>query len=144
MSVESSAMISNKPHRNLLAWQKTMDLAVEIYRITRHFPREEAYGIISQLRRAAVSGPSNIAEGADRTKQQFSNFLSNAIGSLNEIDTQLELALRLEYLTLVDHNRLHRAVDNCLALTYGLRKSLKNKSVSREKTVSPELSSQQR
>ena len=133
MSVESSAMISNKPHRNLLAWQKTMDLAVEIYRITRHFPREEAYGIISQLRRAAVSGPSNIAEGAaDRTKQQFSNFLSNAIGSLNEIDTQLELALRLEYLTLVDHNRLHRAVDDCLALTHGLRKSLKNKSVSRE------------
>jgi hypothetical protein len=100
MSVESSGMISNKPHRNLLAWQKTMD--------------------------------------------QFSNFLSNAIGSLNEIDTQMKLALRLEYLTLVDHNRLHRAVDNCLALTYGLRKSLKNKSVSREKTVSTELSSQPR
>ena len=145
MTVESSARISNKPHRNLLAWQKTMDLAVEIYGITRHFPREEAYGIISQLRRAAVSGPSNIAEGAaDRTKQQFSNFLSNAIGSLNEVDTPLELALRLEYLTLVDHNRLHRAVDNCLALTYGLRKSLKNKSVSREKTASTELSSQRR
>jgi four helix bundle protein len=139
MSVESSAMISNKPRRNLLAWQKTMDLAVEIYRITRHFPREEAYGIISQLRRAAVSGPSNIAEGAaDRTKQQFSNFLSNAIGSLNEIDTQLELALRLGYLTIADYNQLHREIDTCLALTYGLRKSLKKKLVSTKKTVSSE------
>jgi four helix bundle protein len=139
MTVESSAIISNKPHRNLLAWQKTMDLAVEIYRITRHFPREEAYGITSQLRRAAVSGPSNIAEGAaDRTKQQFSNFLSNVIGSLNEIDTQLELALRLEYLTIAEYDQLHRAIDNCLALTYGLRNSLNKKSVNREKTVSSE------
>jgi four helix bundle protein len=136
---------SKKPHRNLIAWQKTMDLVVKVYELTRSFPQEELYALTSQLRRAAVSAPSNIAEGAaDRTKQQFPNFLSNAIGSLNEIDTQLELALRLDYLTLVDHNCLHRAVDDCLALTYGLRKSLKNKSVSREKTVSSELSSQRR
>jgi four helix bundle protein len=72
-----------------------MDLAVEIYRITKSFPNEEPYGLTSQLRRAGISGPSNIAEGAaGRTVQQFSNFLSNAVGSLNEIDTQLELALR--------------------------------------------------
>jgi len=118
-------MNNKKPHRNLLAWQKTMDLAVEIYRTTRHLPKEESYGIISQLRRATVSAPSNIAEGAaGRTKQQFSNFLSNAIGSLNEIDTQLELALRLEYVTLADYDRLYHALDECLALTYGLRKSI--------------------
>ena len=91
-------MRSDKPHRNLLAWQKTMDLAVTVYQVTRNFPREESYGLISQVRRAAVSAPSNIAEGAaGRTTLQFSNFLSNAIGSLNEIDTQLGLALRLEY-----------------------------------------------
>jgi four helix bundle protein len=65
------------------------------------------------------------AEGAaDRTRQQFSNFLSNAIGSLNEIDTQLELALRLGYVSGGDYDRLCRKLDECLALTYGLRKSL--------------------
>src|SRR5688500_19532575 len=77
-------------------------------------------------------------------KAAIFQLLSDAIGSLNAIDTQLELALRLDYLTLVHHNCLRRAVDDCLALTYGLRKSLKNKSVSREKTVSTELSSQRR
>ena len=120
-----TAMNSNKPHRNLLAWQKSMDLAVEIYRITRDFPKEESYGLTSQLRRAAVSAPSNIAEGAaGRTKQQFSNFLSNAIGSLNEIDTQLELAQRFSYVKMTEYDHLYQACDECLALAYGLRKSV--------------------
>jgi four helix bundle protein len=124
----SAAANSKKPHRNLLAWQKAMDFAVTIYQLTRHFPQEELYGLISQLRRAAVSAPSNIAEGAaGRTRQQFSNFLSNAIGSLNEIDTQLDLALRLEYLTKTDYDRLFEALDESLALTYGLRKSVDRK-----------------
>jgi len=105
-----------------------MDLAVEIYQTTRTFPKEESYGLTSQLRRAAVSAPSNIAEGAaGRTRQQFSNFLSNAIGSLNEIDTQLELALRLGYVTRTDYDRLYQALDECLALTYGLRKAVNRK-----------------
>lgn len=70
-----------------------MDLVTEIYQVTDRFPKEEILGLTSRIRRAAVSVPSNIAEGAaDRTTQQFSNFLFNAIGSLNEIDTQLELA----------------------------------------------------
>jgi four helix bundle protein len=102
-----------------------MDFAVEMYRATKNFPQDELYGLTSQLRRAAVSAPSNIAEGAaGRTKQQFSNFLSNAIGSLNEIDTQLELALRLGYVTRTNYDRLYRILDECLALTYGLRKSV--------------------
>ena len=116
---------SRKPHRNLLAWQKSMDFVVEIYRVTRQFPPEELYGLTSQLRRAVVSAPSNVAEGAaGRTRQQFSNFLSNAIGSLNEVDTQLELALRLGYVTRADYDSLCRDLDECLALIYGLRKSL--------------------
>jgi four helix bundle protein len=108
-----------------LAWQKAMDFAVNVYELTRNFPQEELYALTAQLRRAAVSGPSNIAEGAaGRTRQQFSNYLSNAIGSLNEIDTQLELALRLRYLPNADYERLYQALDECLALTYGLRKSV--------------------
>ena len=118
-------MLKNKkPHRNLMAWQKTTDLAVEIYRITKSFPDEELYGLTSQLRRAGISGPSNIAEGAaGRTIQQFSNFLSNAVGSLNEIDTQLELALRFGYVTEGDYC-LYKLLNECLALTYGLKKSV--------------------
>lgn len=125
MRSEQRAVSSNKPHRNLLAWQKGMDLAVEIYEITKKFSKEEIYGLTGQLGRAAVSVPSNIAEGAaDRTTQQFSNFLSNSIGSLNEIDTQLELGLRLGYLPKNDYDRLFKLLDECLALTYSLRKSI--------------------
>jgi four helix bundle protein len=126
MNGEQLAERSKKPHRNLIAWQRSMDLVVGIYEITKRFPREEIYGLSSQLRRAAVSVPSNIAEGAaDRTKQQFSNFLSNAIGSLNEIDTQLELALRLAYLSRAAYDRIFKLLDECMALTYGLRKLLR-------------------
>jgi len=129
VSSEQKAVSSKKPHRNLTAWQKAMDLVVAIYHATRNFPKGEIYGLTSQLRRAAISVPSNIAEGAaDRTVQQFSNFLSNAIGSLNEIDTQLDLALRLKYLAEDDYHLLHKTLDDCLALTYGLRKSLVKKS----------------
>jgi len=103
-----------------------MDLVIEIYHVTANFPKEEAFGLTSQIRRAAVSVPSNIAEGAaDRTTQQFSNFLSNAIGSLNEIDTQLDLGYRLRYLKKENYDCLYKLLDECLALTYGLRKSLK-------------------
>ena len=102
-----------------MAWQKTMDFAVNVYELTRSFPQEELYALASQLRRAAVSAPSNIAEGAaGRTRQQFSNYLSNAIGSLNEIDTQLELALRLGYATGTDYDRVYQVLDECLATDY--------------------------
>src|SRR5215510_1962230 len=121
--------MNDEPHKNLIAWQRSMDLVVGIYETTRRFPKQEIYGLSSQLRRAAVSVPSNIAEGAaGRTMQQFSNFLSNAIGSLNEIDTQLNLAHRLGYLARQDYERLHRQFDECVALTYGLRKSLASRS----------------
>ncbi len=115
-----------KPHKKLIAWQKSMDLVVLIYRITGSFPREETYGLVSQMRRASVSGPSNIAEGAaDRSKDQFRNFLSIAIGSLNELNTQLEMSLRIGYLNSSDHDEAQRLLDECLAVTYGLKRSLR-------------------
>lgn len=111
-----------------------MDLAAAIYEVTNKFPKEELYGLTSQLRRAAMSVPSNISEGAaDRTSQQFSNFLSNAIGSLNEMDAQLELALRLGYLAKKDYDSLYKLLDECLALTYGLRKSLRVKRAAKKR-----------
>jgi len=88
-----------KPHKRLLAWRKSMDLVVKIYDLTKAFPRDEIYGLTSQIRRASVSVPSNISEGAaGRSSQQFRNYLSVAIGSLNEISTQLEIAYRVGYL----------------------------------------------
>ena len=119
---------NQKPHRNLIAWQKGIDLVSEVYKLTQDFPDRELYGLSAQLRRAAVSVPSNIAEGAaDRTHSQFANFLSNALGSLNEIDTQLELSFRLGYFSADSYKRTTSLLDECLALTYGLRKSIGNK-----------------
>jgi four helix bundle protein len=102
-----------------------MELVVLIYKITGNFPKDETYGLISQMRRAAVSAPSNIAEGAaDRSKEQFRNFLSIAIGSLNELNTQLEIAFRIGYLNNANHDEAQKLVDECLAVTYGLKRSL--------------------
>jgi four helix bundle protein len=116
----------SKPHKKLLAWQKSMDLVEYIYDLTRTFPREEIYGLTAQLRRAAVSVPSNIAEGAaGRSTVQFRNYLSVAIGSLNELATQLEIALRLGYLDAPAFGEIEKRVDESLAITYGLRKSLR-------------------
>jgi four helix bundle protein len=96
-----------------------------IYELTRGFPAPELYGLTSQLRRAALSVPANIAEGAaDRSQAQFSHFLATALGSLNEIDTQLELSFRLGYLSEENYRRINALLDECLAVTYGLRKSI--------------------
>jgi four helix bundle protein len=117
-----------KPHRNLVAWQRGMDLVIEVYKLTQGFPNRELYGLSSQLRRAAISVPSNIAEGAaNRTPSQFSQFLSNALGSLNELDTQMELSYRLGYLPENNYKHISKLLGECLALTYGLRKSITSK-----------------
>jgi four helix bundle protein len=88
-----------KHYQELIAWQKAMDLVEEVYRASRSFPREEIYGLTSQLRRAAVSIPSNIAEGQGRrTTADFLRHLSIAYGSLLELETQLLIATRLNYL----------------------------------------------
>ena len=82
--------------RDLVVWQRSMDLSILVYRITQSFPREETYGLASQLRRSAVSIPSNIAEGQGRLNtREFRQFLGISRGSTCELQTQLELALRL-------------------------------------------------
>lgn len=87
-------------YRDLLVWKKSMSLAKEIYKITAGFPSEEKFGLISQMRRAAVSIPSNFAEGQARnTSGEFAQFISYAEGSLAELDTQLTLAVELDFLS---------------------------------------------
>jgi four helix bundle protein len=88
-----------KNYQELIVWQKAMDLVVEVYTISKAFPREEVYGLTSQLRRAAVSVPSNIAEGQGRrTTADFLHYLSISYGSLREVETQTLIAKRLGYL----------------------------------------------
>jgi four helix bundle protein len=88
-----------RSYKDLVAWQKSMDLVTATYRATAGFPKDELFGLTSQLRRAAVSIPSNIAEGQGRlSEKEFRYFLGQARGSLMEVETQLQIAENLGYL----------------------------------------------
>ncbi|MEK6201960.1 MAG: four helix bundle protein [Desulfobulbaceae bacterium] len=101
-------MTAIKTYRDLLVWQKSMQLVTEIYKNTKSFPAGELYGLTSQLRRCAISLPSNIAEGyGRRSTRDYVRFLRIACGSLYELQTQLEIALNLAYLKLEEFERLY-------------------------------------
>lgn len=115
--------VNSKGFRDLIAWQKGMELSEMVYKITSSFPKEELYGITSQMRRAAVSIPSNIAEGQLRnSKKEFIQFLSIALGSCAELSTQLELSKRLRYLTESDFERISELIYEVMKILHGLRK----------------------
>jgi four helix bundle protein len=100
-----------KDYRGLFAWQRGMDLVEAVYQLTDHWPRTEQFGLIDQLRRAAVSVPSNIAEGQGRNSPaDFARFLAIAHGSLREVETQLLIAERLGYPS-------KEAIDGALSLS---------------------------
>ncbi|MEI7927943.1 MAG: four helix bundle protein [Verrucomicrobiales bacterium] len=100
-----------KSYRDLLVWQKSMDLCVEVHTLTLLFPKHELFGLCSQLNRAIVSVPSNIAEGhGRRTTADFIHFLSISRGSLNEVETQLTLGMRYHYIPVEEHDLL---LDQC-------------------------------
>ncbi|HOC68300.1 MAG TPA: four helix bundle protein [Candidatus Hydrogenedentes bacterium] len=89
-----------KNYQDLIVWQKAMDVVVEVYRLTKKFPQGEFYGLTNQIRRAAISIPSNIAEGHTRnSRAEYLNFLSIAQGSRAEVETQMIISVRLGYLT---------------------------------------------
>jgi len=111
-----------KGYRDLIAWQKAMELVTEIYRISQRFPKEELYGLTNQLRRAAVSIPSNLAEGHGRNSpKEFHHFAGNARGSLLEVETQLEIALNLGYLSKEIANQLQLKTAELGKIINGLR-----------------------
>ncbi|WP_396179234.1 four helix bundle protein [Flavobacterium sp.] len=94
--------------RNLLVWQKSMDLVTKMYSSTQKFPKEELFGLTSQIRRSAVSIPSNIAEGYGRdSNKEYLRFLNVSIGSLFELQTQIEIAKNIMYLNEKDFNDLY-------------------------------------
>ena len=121
-------------YRDLIAWQKAFSLVTEVYRDTEPFPKSEMYGLTSQVRRAAVSVVSNIAEGQGRNSRgEFDQFLGHAKGSLSELETQLLIANALGYLP---GNRLEELLARCDAvsrLINGLMQSLRGAKASAEK-----------
>ena len=118
-------------HKDLDVWKAGIDLASLIYETTKSFPKEEMYGLSGQLRRAAVSVPSNIAEGAARNSdKEFMQFLYIALGSLAEVDTQIIIAGRLGYIK--DSSSLVELVSSIKQMTLGLIKYLKNKQLKKK------------
>jgi four helix bundle protein len=113
-------------HRDLLAWQEAMKLVAAVYRETIAYPKDERYGLVAQTRRAAVSVPSNIAEGAGRNSTgELIQFLGIASGSLAELETELELGIMLNYLP--DSTGVMRQVHRVGRLLSSLRTSLNKK-----------------
>jgi|SRR5271165_36609 len=113
-----------KQYGDLVAWQKAMDLVEEVYMITKGFPKEEIYGLSSQLRRAAVSIPSNIAEGQSRGSREFVRYLSVAHGSLSEVETQMAIAKRLGFIDEEQLAKFKALASETGRLIQGLSKSI--------------------
>ncbi len=117
-----------RSYRDLLVWQRAMDLALAVYSLSRSFPEGERFALVSQLRRAAVSVPSNIAEGHARSStRDFLRFLSIAVGSLAEIETQLLLSHRLDYVDAQRMNVTLKDADELGRMIRGLQASLSSR-----------------
>jgi four helix bundle protein len=121
-------------HRDLEAWHVAMNLVMETYDLTERFPAKEMYGLQSQMRRAAVSVPSNIAEGQARPLGACINHLSISAGSLAELDTQLEVALRRNYVAEDAVKRFRGLHESSRRLVFGLRRSKRARLVSEAAT----------
>ncbi len=118
--------MSVQSYQELIVWQKAVDLVVQVYATTRTFPREETFGLTSQLRRASVSVPSNIAEGQGRhSAKEFVRFLEIARGSLQEVETQLIIANRLHYLDEGQQRTLLAQCAEVARLLNGLCRSIR-------------------
>ncbi len=117
-----------KSYRDLLVWQKSMHLVTDVHRVTCSFPKEEQYGLTSQIRRCAVSIPSNIAEGyGRRTTNDYLRFLCIATGSLFELQTQLEIGNNLEFLKVSDYECLYELSREMERMLSSLMRRLREK-----------------
>ena len=124
--------IGKQGYQDLVAWQKAMILVTEVYRVTRNWPHEEQYGLTSQVRRAAVAIPSNLAEGHGRSgRREFAHHVSIAYGSLCELETQLLIAQRLDYSDADVTESLMNRVADVRRLTNGLLRSLQSSTPNR-------------
>jgi len=115
-------------YRKLKVWNKAVDLVEECYRLTKNFPKHEMYGLSSQIQRASISIPSNIAEGRQRIHtKEFIQHLSIAHGSLAELETQIEIAIRLNYIEDAEREHFLKSTTEIGKMLTGLKRALKNK-----------------
>ena len=116
-----------KPHHNLEVWKRSLNFVTKIYKITAKYPNEEKFGLVSQMRRAAVSIPSNIAEGAARnSKKEFINFLHIAQGSSAELETQILISRNLSFIAPSDTDPLLQELEEISRMIIGLQNSLRS------------------
>ena len=135
MSTAAAVTAPVRSYRDLRVWQQSMDLAEETYRATEQFPKHDRYGLVSQLRRAAVSVASNVAEGHSRSRGDYIRHLFISSGSLSEMETQLALSARLGFLSREHAEHLLEVCDQVGRMLGGLRKSLRAR---RARSPSPE------
>jgi four helix bundle protein len=115
-------------HKNLLVWQKSISFVTSVYDLTKMFPKEEIYGIVSQIRRAAISIPSNMAEGcARKTTKEYVQFLYVSLGSAAELETQFLISANLGYVDLDKKQKLQIDLEEIIRMLTGLIKSLSNR-----------------
>lgn len=113
-------------HKDLEVWKKSMDLVEEVYALSKFFPDDEKFGLTNQIRRASVSVPSNISEGAARkSDKEFIQFLYIALGSLSELETQYLIAVRLKY--IIENIEIENKINEVKRMIVGLRNYLLNK-----------------
>ena len=108
-------------YKNLIVWQKAIKLVLAIYDVTKKFPKQEQFGLISQIQRVAVSVPSNIAEGSSRGDKDFHRFLTIAFGSGMEIETQLIIARELGYITEKQYQEVQELLEEVMRMLNKLR-----------------------
>ena len=119
-----------RPNHNLDAWKKSVDFVVMIYKMTESFPKEEKFGLTSQIRRAAVSIPANIAEGAARkSDKEFLQFLFVSQGSTSEVETEILIAYRLGFLSDSNFELINKTLDDIGRMITGLSNHLKRKTI---------------
>src|SRR5438874_9724608 len=117
-----------RPHEKLEVWNRAVEFVTSVYRMSDKFPKEEKFGLTSQIRRAAVSIPANIAEGAAReSPREFIHFLSNAQGSASELATELLIAHRLEFLSAEEYREFSTELDHIGRMIFGLSQHIKRK-----------------
>ncbi|MBS1251767.1 MAG: hypothetical protein MAG451_00800 [Anaerolineales bacterium] len=116
-----------RSHRDLIVWQRAVKFAVRVYEMTSAFPKREMYGLTDQIRRSAVSIPANIAEGHGRRSDgAFANHLGISLGSAAELDTHLQIALEIGYLSQVDHEELIAELTEITKMLHGLHRKVRN------------------
>jgi four helix bundle protein len=112
-------------YKNLIVWQKSMDLVIEVYKLTENYPKLEIYGLGGHTRKTAISIPSNIAEGSKRSSQKdYRHFLFNAYGSGAELETQIELAKRLDYAQKEDYAKVDALLNEVMRMLNRMCKDL--------------------